>query len=468
MKPGDELILTLDDFAFEGKSVARVNGLVIFVTGAVPGDVARVRLTKTKKNFHEAEVLEIVSPSMLRTDPRCRYFGVCGGCKWQHVRYDAQLTFKRQHVLDALERIGGFRGIVVKGTLGCDDPYFYRNKMEFSFGQRWLSREEMAVQKESATKAASFALGLHVPQRFDRIVDIDECWLQSELSFRIVNRVRQFALEQGLSVYSTFAHEGFLRNLVIRQGRRTGDVMVNLVTFDSRPAIMTALTRTLVTDFPEITTVCNNITDRKSLVAIGDEERVYHGQGYITERIGGRIYRISANSFFQTNTVQAERLYDAARDMARLTPTDVVFDLYSGTGTIALHIADLVRSVVCVESVSAAVEDARRNAADNGVENCRFLLGDLREILLTRKHQLEESGKPDVMIIDPPRVGMHADVVRSVMEISPQRIVYVSCNPSTQARDLKMLAEQYRIGDVQPVDMFPHTYHIENVVTLSR
>jgi 23S rRNA (uracil1939-C5)-methyltransferase len=468
MKPGDELTLTLDDFAFEGKSVARLNGLVIFVTGAVPGDVARVRLTRIKKNFHEAEVLEIIAPSTLRIGPRCRHFGVCGGCKWQHVRYDAQLTFKRQHVIDALERIGGFRGIVVNPTLGCDDPYFYRNKMEFSFGQRWLSREELAVQKESGTKTASFALGLHVPQWFDRIVDLDECWLQSELSFRIVNGVRRFALEEGLSVYSTFAHEGFLRNLVIRQSKRTGDVMVNIVTFDSRPAIMTALTHRLVMDFPEITTVCNNITDRKSLVAIGDEERVYHGQGYITERIGERTYKISANSFFQTNTSQAERLYNTARNMAQFTPADVVFDLYSGTGTIALHIADLVRWVVCVESVSAAVEDAHRNAADNGVENCRFLLGDLRDILLTQKQVLGEFGKPNVMIIDPPRAGMHADVVRSVMEISPQRIIYISCNPTTQARDLKMLAEQYRVGDVQPVDMFPHTYHIENVVALSR
>ena len=468
MKRGEELILTLGGFALEGKSVARLEGLVVFVTGAVPGDTVRVRLTKIKKTFCEAEALEVLAPSEERTKPQCRYFGVCGGCRWQNVRYDAQLMFKRQHVIDALERIGGFQGIGVRPTLGCDQPYHYRNKMEFSFGQRWLSREEMTAQHDTGTKGPSFALGLHLPGRFDRVLDLEECWLQSELSVGIVNHVRLFALEHQLTVYSTFTHEGFLRNLVVRQSKQTGEVMVNLVTRDDRPDIMTSFTAALLANFPEITTVCNNITERKSQVAIGDRERVYHGPGYINEKIGTRLYRISANSFFQTNTLQAECLYDTARTFARLTPTDVVYDLYSGTGTIALHIADHVRSVVGVESTPAAVEDAHRNAAVNGVGNCRFLLGDLRELLTKEKNLVAESGKPEVIILDPPRAGMHEDVVRSVMELSPERIVYVSCNPATQARDLKMMAQQYRITDVQPVDMFPHTFHIENVVALSR
>jgi 23S rRNA (uracil1939-C5)-methyltransferase len=468
MKRGEELVLTLDGFAFEGKSVARLEGLVVFVTGAVPGDTVRVRLTKIKKTFCEAEALEVLVPSGERTDPQCRYFGVCGGCRWQNVRYDAQLAFKRQHVVDALERIGGFQGIDVRPTLGCDQPYYYRNKMEFSFGQRWLSREEMAAGHNPATNNPLFALGLHLPGRFDRVLDLDECWLQSELSVRIVNHLRRFTLAHQLTIYSTFTHEGFLRNLVIRQSKQTNEVMVNLVTRDDRPDLMTTLTAALLADFPEITTVCNNITERKSQVALGDRERVYHGPGYINERIGTRLYRISANSFFQTNTLQAERLYDTVRAYGRLTPTDIVYDLYSGTGTIALHIADHVRSVIGVESTPAAVEDAHRNAAVNGVGNCRFLLGDLRGVLAREKDLVGESGTPDVIILDPPRAGMHEDVVRSVMNLLPKRIVYVSCNPATQARDLKMLAEKYRITDGQPVDMFPHTFHIENVVALSR
>lgn len=468
MKRGDEMTVTLERFAFEGKSVARPDGLVVFVSGAVPGDTVKVRLTKIKKNFCEASAFEVVVPSPLRTEPRCRYFGVCGGCKWQNVRYDAQLDFKRQHVIDALERIGGFRGIEVRPTIGSVDAYFYRNKMEFSFGEQWLSREQMENRRQDAPVRDPFALGLHPTERFDRVLDIEECWLQSELSSRIVNQVRRFAADQGLSTYSTHTHAGFLRNLVIRQSERTGELMVNLVTRDDRPDVMKALVNLLITEFPQITTICNNITERKSQVAVGEREKVYYGSGFITERIGVRTYQISANSFFQTNTLQAERLYETARTMAQLKASDVVYDFYSGIGTIALHIADDVRTVVCVESVAAAVDDAGRNAAMNHVGNCVFVLGDLKEVLTEQKLMLSTYGEPDVLIVDPPRAGMHDDVVRGVMKLGPKRIVYVSCNPATQARDLKILAEQYRIGCAQPVDMFPHTFHIENVVALSR
>jgi 23S rRNA (uracil1939-C5)-methyltransferase len=468
MKRGDEMTVTLERFAFEGKSVARSDGVVVFVSGAVPGDTAKVRLTKIKKNFCEAVALEVVAPSPLRTEPRCRYFGVCGGCKWQNVQYDVQLDFKRQHVTDALERIGGFRGIEVRRTIGSVNAYFYRNKMEFSFGERWLSREQMGDSRRDASTRDPFALGLHPTERFDRVLDVEECWLQSELSSRIVNQVRRFAADQGLSVYSTHTHAGYLRNLVIRQSERTGELMVNLVTRDDRPDVMKALVSLLVMEFPQITTICNNITERKSQVAVGERERVYYGPGFITERIGVRTYRISANSFFQTNTLQAEQLYETARAMAELKPSDIVYDFYSGTGAIALHIADDVRTVVCVESVAPAVDDARRNAAINHVSNCVFVLGDLKEVLTKQRLMLASHGGPDVLIADPPRAGMHDDVVRGVMELCPKRIVYVSCNPATQARDLKILAEQYRIECAQPVDMFPHTFHIENVVALSR
>lgn len=473
MKKFDEQIVTLESFAFEGKSIARVDGFVVFVEGGVPGDKVRVRVGKVKKQHAEAEVVEVLSNSALRVKPRCKFFGTCGGCKWQHVNYQAQLDFKRQHVVDALERIGGFKGIVVNSTLGGEDIYFYRNKMEFSFGNKWITREELntrALNPEPRTERETFALGMHIPQRFDKVLDIDECHLQSDISNRIVNLVRKFSLDRNLSIYSTFTHTGYLRNLVIRQSAHTNDLMVNLVTSDDQPELLLVLSQLLLAEIPSITTIVNNITQRKSQVAIGETEKIYHGPGYITEKIGKRAYRISANSFFQTNTKQAERLYDVAKRMADLKPDDIVFDLYSGTGTIALHIADEVKEVVCVESVESAVEDAKRNAAANKASNCTFILGDLKDRLTKDTAWLANHPNPNVVIIDPPRAGMHDKVIEEVLQLNPQRIVYVSCNPATQARDLKLLCEGsgYAIQEVQPVDMFPHTYHIENVVSLRR
>jgi 23S rRNA (uracil1939-C5)-methyltransferase len=471
MKRGEEIDIELESFAFEGKSVARVDGLVVFVHGGVPGDLARVRLTKVKKSFCEGVATSILAPSSLRVVPRCRHFGPCGGCRWQNVSYAAQLAFKRQHVIDALERIGGFRQLEVNPTLGVDDPYFYRNKMEFSFGRRWLTAGEMldrTAGPQHSDPEADWALGLHISERFDRVLDLEECWLQSEISGAIVNAVRRFCRERSLVPYSTLTHTGYLRNLVIRQSRKTGELMVNLVTRDDRPEVMEALSEILLDRFPAITTICNNITERKSQVAVGDREVVVYGSGYITERIGSRTYRISSNSFFQTNTEQAERLYETVRRMAGCSREDVVYDLYCGTGTISLHVADDVRRVVGFEVVPSAVDDAERNAEANGVANCRFIPGDLRETLGGTSYRPEDWGKPDVMIIDPPRAGMHEDVVRRVLDIAPARIVYVSCNPATQARDCVLLAPAYTLREVQPVDMFPHTYHIENVITLVR
>ena len=472
MKYGDEIELSVESFAFKGKSIARVDGFVVFVSGGVPGDCVLARVTKTTKQFAEAEVKDVLVPSGIRTIPRCKYFGTCGGCKWQHVNYQAQQEFKRQHVVDALERIGGFKGIPVNPALGSPDEYFYRNKMEFSFGERWLTKEELnrvTEKQEVRSEAERFALGLHIPQRFDRVLDIDECCLQSEISYRIVNAVRSFSLERNLPVYSTSTHAGYLRNLVIRQSQRTGELMVNLVTSQDRPELMNSLSSILLERFPSITTIINNITERKSQVAIGDIEQVYFGSGFITEKIGRRTYRVSANSFFQTNTLQAERLYDAAAGLARLRPDDIVFDLYSGTGTIALHIADDVKEVVGIEAVESSIDDARRNALMNQVTNCTFVLGDLKEKLTRDTSWLFNHAKPTVLMIDPPRSGMHEKVVLEIAVLQPERIAYVSCNPTTQARDLKLLCSKapYRIVAVQPVDMFPHTYHIENVVVLS-
>jgi 23S rRNA (uracil1939-C5)-methyltransferase len=470
MKRGDIIEVTIESAAFEGKSVARVDGFVLFVQGAVPGDRARVTVTRTKKSFAEAELIEVLQASPLRAVPQCRHFGTCGGCKWQHVAYEAQCDFKRQHVVDALERIGGFPGIEVAPTLGAASPYYYRNKMEFSFGQRWRTREEMAACAEGSDAPPDdlFALGLHIAGRYDRIIDLDECWLQSPVSVRIVNAVRAYSLEHALPVYSTESHTGYLRNLVIREGRRTGERMVNLVTRDDREDIMTPLTAYLCAAAPEITTVVNNITQKVSQVALGESERVYFGSGTIREKIGARTYRISANSFFQTNTEQAEELYNAVARMAAIRSGDVVYDLYSGTGTIALHVADDAKEVIGIESVASSVDDAHKNAAANGVGNCRFLLGDLKETLLGSRPGGTDLPRPDVVILDPPRAGVHERVAREVRALAPRTIVYVSCNPATQARDLKILCEDghYRPERVQPVDMFPHTYHIENIVSL--
>lgn len=472
MKYGDEIELSVERVASEGKSVGHVDGLVVFVPGGVPGDLVRARIIKKKKQHAEAEVLDILSPSQFRTEPRCRYFGTCGGCTWQHIRYETQLNFKRQQVVDALERIGGFKNIVVHPTLGSLNEYFYRNKMEFSFGEKWLDKEHLEqwkIEKEQGRVTDRFALGMHIPQRYDKVLDLEECHLQSELSSRILNRVRDFCRERGLTIYSTSTHAGYLRNVVIRESKRGEGIMVNVVTSEDSPEVIRPLCSSLLESFPAISTVVNNVTSRKSQVAIGDFERVYHGPGYITEMIGKRTYHISANSFFQTNTLQAERLYDTTSRLGSFKPDDIVFDLYSGTGTIAFHVCDQVKAVVGIESVESAIMDANRNAELNHIDNCKFIQGDLKDKLTKDSSWLLQQPKPSVIITDPPRSGMHEKVVSEIATLRPDRIVYVSCNPATQARDLKLLCSNapYEITAVQPVDMFPHTHHIENVVALS-
>ncbi len=471
MKRGDEFEGCIEDLAVEGKSVARVGGFVVFIRGGVPGDTVRVRIRSVKRSFAEADLIAIESPSPQRAEPRCRYFGTCGGCTWQNIGYDSQIEFKRRHVADALGRLGGFTSVTVPPPLAMADPWFYRNKMEFSFGERWLTDAEMMLLPAVRPGGGGVndpALGLHLPGRYDRVLDLHECWLQSEASVRIVNLVRDFCTGGNIPVFSTVTQSGYLRNLVIRESKRTGERMVNLVTRDDRPDVMSALTERLLAEFPSLTTIVNNITERRSQVAVGERERVYHGTGTIAEKIGERTYRISANSFFQTNTDQAERLYDTALHFAHLRPEDVVYDLYSGTGTIALHVAAGAARVVGIESVPQAVEDARKNAESNGVLNCVFLLGDLKETLLASRRAKEPLPPPDVVIVDPPRAGMHEKVAREIVSLAPRTIVYVSCNPSTQARDLKIICQsgRYSIESIQPVDMFPHTQHIENVVGL--
>jgi 23S rRNA (uracil1939-C5)-methyltransferase len=458
---GDILELTIESTGFEGKSVARLQGLVVFVEGAVEGDTVKAKVLRTKKKFVEAKVVEVITPSKNRIAPRCSYFGTCGGCKWQHVDYAAQLAFKQQQVADAIERIGGIKDVPVLPIIGSEDLYFYRNKLEFSFSDKaWLTEEDLEKNHDSPTLAAGF----HVPQRWDKVLDVHECFLQSEISTGILNAVREFALANNIPAYSPENENGYFRNLVIREGKNTGDVMVNVVTYDDSPEIMSAMTAALTERFPEITTVINNVTKRKSQVAVGEFEKVYHGEGIIHDKIGKLLFQISANSFFQTNTKQAERLYFIVKDFAELKPTDTVYDLYCGTGSIALYVADAAAKVIGIELVESSILNARMNAELNRVENCEFLAGDLKDLLTKENQWRDEHPKPDVIIVDPPRSGMHPKAVEELGEMGVPTIVYVSCNPATLARDLQVLTTYgYTVEKVQPVDMFPHTYHIECV-----
>ncbi len=470
---GDILELTIESSGFEGTSIARYEGIVVFVEGAVAGDVVRARVFNKKKKHLEAKVVEVLRPSASRTEPRCRHFGTCGGCRWQHVQYEAQLAFKHQHVIDALERIGGFKGVAVLPIIPSKEIYFYRNKLEFSFGdQPWLTEAEMAQPRSPAEgnggkQGAVMALGFHIPQRYDKILDISECHLESEVSNGILNAVRDFVVEESLPVYTSVPQSGYLRNLVVREGKNTGDVMVNLVTFDDRPEVMKKLTAMLTASFPEIVTVVNNLTAKKANIAVGDTEKVYYGNGVITEKIGNHLFHLSANSFLQTNTRQAEILYVVAKEFADLKSSDVVYDLYCGTGAISLFISDAVKQVIGIELIESSIANANMNAELNGISNCEFIAGDLRDLLTKDVEWKGRYAKPDVIIVDPPRSGMHPDAVKEMGRMKTPIVVYVSCNPATLARDLQLLAPfGYAIEKVQPVDMFPHTYHIESVTKL--
>jgi 23S rRNA (uracil1939-C5)-methyltransferase len=477
---GDELRLEITDAAFEGKAVARHEGLVVFVESAVPGDVVIAQLLKIKKSYAEAKVVRIERPSPLRVVPRCKYFGVCGGCKWQHVDYQAQLRFKQQQVVDSFERIGGFTDLDVLPIIGADEIYFYRGKMEYSFAEKqWLTEKPSAAggvqvtieenKLSSPDTPSPIFLGLHVPQRYDKVLDIDECHLQSDASNQILNFTRAFARRNQLNVYDSDRNSGYLRFLVIRESKKTKEVMVNLVTFENRPDLMKQFASELKSCVELVTTVVNTINTKKAQIAFGDTEHVYLGDGWIHERLGNHTFSISASSFFQTNAAQAEKLYGAAKKFGELKSTDVVFDLYSGTGSIAIFISDAVKEVVGIESVESAIRDAEKNAQSNDITNCHFLLGDLKDRLTKDTSWMSSYPKPDVLIIDPPRNGMHPKVVEEILGLAPERIVYISCNPATQARDVKLLCtEKYQLIKLQPVDMFPHTFHIENVALLQR
>jgi 23S rRNA (uracil1939-C5)-methyltransferase len=471
IKKGGEVILKVDNLAFGGKGVARLNDFVIFVDSAIVGDTVKVKIVKKKKSYAEAKVLEVLEPSELRAKPECQHFGVCGGCKWQNLNYTSQLEFKRQNIVDSLERIGGLKNVKVENTLPSPEIYFYRNKIEFSFGDvEWkvsgISNKKLVMNGKGKLEVSgndNTVLGFHVPERFDKILHINECFLQSKISNEILHTVRKLAVGSSLPAYSVKNHSGFWRFLVIREGKNTSEVMINIITTRFEEKLMKNLASSLIEKFPEIKSFVNNINSGKANIAFGEEEYLIYGTNSITEKLGKFRFEISANSFFQTNTHQTERLYSTVLKFADLKGDEIVYDLYSGTGTIAIYISESVKEVVGFEFVKNAVDNAFRNCEINGIKNCKFILGDIKE-----KLKLHYENKPGVVIIDPPRDGMHKDVVKTVLDISPNKIVYVSCNPTTLARDLAVMKDFYEIEIVQPVDMFPHTFHIESVVKMRR
>lgn len=453
--------LTIEAVAAEGKSIAHApEGQVVFVEYAVPGDVVNVLIYKNKKTYMEGRILEIVKPSEHRIEPFCSHFGTCGGCRWQHLPYEMQLEAKRQQVWDQLKRLGHLDIPEVSPTIGSENTKFYRNKLEFTASnKRWL---ESASEAENLSDKEKLGLGFHVGRYFDKVLDIKQCYLQPEPSNAIRLFIKQYAIEHGIEFYNLRENHGIFRNIFIRT---TDDGQVMLIVcfaceFDGREAMLDAISEA----FPQITSLYYVINSKLN-DSISDQKCIhYKGDTSIYETMEGLRFKIDPKSFYQTNSKQAYNLYKVAREFADLQGDEVVYDLYTGTGTIAQFVSSKASKVIGIEYVPEAIADAKLNAAANGISNCEFFAGDMKDILT--EDFVQEHGRPDVIIVDPPRAGMHPDVVKTLLFAHPSKIVYVSCNPASQARDLQMLADKYNITAVQPVDMFPHTLHVENVCKL--
>ena len=455
--------LEITTLAAEGKAMGKHDNQVVFVPMAVPGDVVDVQIRKHHRRFMEGTVVRFVKKSELRVDHFCEHFGVCGGCKWQNLPYEEQLKQKTKQVEDQLVRIGHLDIPEVRPCLGSERTREYRNKLEFTFAdKRWLTYEEIA---EGGEIAAAPAVGFHIPGCFDKVLDINKCHLQIDLSNRIRLAIKAFCVDNGYSFHNARAHEGLMRTMVVRTAS-TGEVMVIVVFNENDKERIDALMSHLEREFPEITSLIYMINEKWN-DSLGDREPIcFAGKDHIIEEMEGLKFKVGPKSFYQTNSEQAYELYKITREFADLQPTDVLYDLYTGTGTIANFVAKQARQVIGIEYVPEAIEDAKVNSELNGIGNTLFYAGDMKDIL--NKQFIEKHGRPDVIITDPPRAGMHEDVVNTILFANPDRIVYVSCNPATQARDLQLLDAQYRVEHIQPVDMFPHTQHVENVVLLVR
>jgi 23S rRNA (uracil1939-C5)-methyltransferase len=451
----------ITDIGAEGKAIGRVDDVVVFVPHAIPGDVVDVQVTKKRKRYREGRVVQYKKYSTDRVDAFCEHFGICGGCKWQYLPYEKQLFYKQKQVADQLSRIGKVELPGISPILGSEKTTFYRNKLEFTFSdKRWLTQHEIEI---SGDIEQNDALGFHAPGVFSKVVDVDKCWLQPDPSNSIRNAVKEYAKKHGLEFFDIKEQKGLLRNLIIRTST-TGELMVIVSFFDDDKEKREGLMQMLADNFPEITSLMYVINQKGNDTILDQDIIVFKGNDYIFEEMEGLKFKIGPKSFYQTNSEQAFKLYKVARDFARLTSNEVVYDLYTGTGTIANFVARSAKKVVGVEYVPEAIEDAKLNSDINQITNTRFYTGDMKQVL--DDDFIKENGRPDVIITDPPRAGMDAGVIETIMNAAPQRIVYVSCNPSTQARDLELLDASYRVEKVQPVDMFPHTHHVENVVLL--
>ncbi|MBW1700692.1 MAG: 23S rRNA (uracil(1939)-C(5))-methyltransferase RlmD [Deltaproteobacteria bacterium] len=458
VRKGDIVELRINKIAYGGQGVARVDGLVIFVRGGIPGDTVTARVFRKRKGYAEAEIIELVDPSPDRIDAPCPYNGYCGGCQWQHVVYERQLEYKMEHIRESMARIGSLVDVLVHDVVPSEKRFAYRNKMEFSFSdRRWFLPNELHRREPEG----GFALGLHVPGTYHKVIDVDACLLQAEMGNQILREVKGHVKDSRIPVYGLKTHEGFWRFLTIRYSNAFDEWMVNLVTSEERPEIIEPIADNISRRIKQIKTVVNNINRRKASIAVGEREVVLTGDGWINDRIGPFTFQISTNSFFQTNSRAAEKLYEKVVDYAELAGNETVLDLYSGTGTIPIFLANSVRAVTGIEMSRSAVQDARRNCKENGISNCHFLCGDIRE-----KLSAITASKPDVLIIDPPRAGMHKTVLAQVLSLSPEKIIYISCNPATMARDIGQMIRDYQLVEIQPVDMFPHTYHIEAISKL--
>ena len=453
--------ITVTDYAAQGKAIARHEGKVIFAEGAVPGDVVDLLLIKNKKDWAEARVLKLVTPSADRVKPFCQHFGVCGGCKWQMLPYAKQLQYKQQEAEQNLLRIGKITDAIMLPIVGADDERYYRNKLEFTFSnKRYLTSEEIGNENIDALQNS---LGFHAPRIFDKTISIFECFLMDDVNNRIRNTMREIATENNYPFYDIRLHTGWLRNLIIRYCS-TGELMVNLCInyedVENTKKIMDALLAAV----PEITTLLYTINPKWNDTIYDLTPQVYFGKGYVTEKLENFEFIISPKSFFQTNTKQAEKLYSIARDFAELTGEEIVYDLYCGTGSIGIFVSPLAKKIIGVELVEDAIEDAKKNAANNNITHADFFAGDV--IKICNDDFFEKHGRPDVVITDPPRAGMHEKLVNKLLEIAAPVIVYVSCNTATMARDMLLLSEKYTIEKTQPVDMFPQTHHIECVARM--
>ena len=455
--------ITITDIAAEGKAIAKIDDIVVFVPFVVPGDIVDLQVTRKKSHFMEARAIAFHSFSENRVEAVCEHFGICGGCKWQILPYSEQIRYKQKQVLDNLTSIGKIELPEILPIIGSKKTEFYRNKLEFTFSnKRWRTYEEIAEGKEFDTMDA---VGFHIPGQFDKVLDIEKCWLQDDISNKIRNEVRHYALENNLTFFNLRSQEGFLRTMIVRTSS-TGELMIIMVFFHEDTDVQNALLQHIADRFPEITSLLYIINSKANDTITDQEVLVFKGNECIYEKMEELKFKIGPKSFYQTNSEQAYELYKVTRDFAQLSGEELVYDLYTGTGTIANFIAHQAKMVIGIEYVPEAIADAQVNSKLNNIENTLFFAGDMKNIL--NNSFIREHGNPDVIITDPPRAGMHEDVINAMLFANPKRIVYVSCNPATQARDLNLLDSNYKVTAVQPVDMFPHTHHVENVVLLER